>query len=125
MPSPLIVINEYDLIAPAESFAKAISALAARVEAQGDRGIRSYRFFLAPDGTTARAVIRYDGPGAWMGHHATSFQWPEMTAMHATARLARVTFLGQFSAEMRDWIENSSLTAELVHYETEAAGFDR
>lgn len=125
MTSPLIVINEYQLIAPPHRFAAAISALAARVEAEGEPGVRSYRFFVSGDGETARAVIRYDGPGAWIGHHEISFPWPEMKAMHATARLARVTFLGPVSPEMRDWIASSPLTAELVHYDSEAAGFDR
>jgi hypothetical protein len=40
---------------------------------------------------TARGVIDYKDPDAWMGHHDIAMSWPEMTALHAAATLAETT----------------------------------
>jgi hypothetical protein len=121
----LIVVNDYEITSSSDRFADAISALAARVEAEGHPGVRTYQFFIATDGRRARAIIRYDGPEAWIGHHEISFPWDEMRAMHATARLSRVAFLGPFTDAMREWLARSPLSAEIVHYDRKAAGFER
>jgi hypothetical protein len=123
--APLIVVTDYEIIDGPDRFAVAISALAARVEREGHPGLRSYQFFIAADGDRARAVIRYDGPQAWLGHHEICFPWDEMRAMHAAARLIRVAFLGPFTDAMKDWLARSPLRAEIVHYDRKAAGFER
>lgn len=41
---PLVVVNDYALLAPVPAFVQAIGALAARVQAEGHRGLRSYLF---------------------------------------------------------------------------------
>ena len=78
----LTILNTYSLSATASEFTTAITALAARVLAEGDRGVLSYRFFINPDAATARAVIDYTGPSAWMGHHDLAMDWPEIQADH-------------------------------------------
>ena len=78
----LTVLNLYTLRNGAGPFTAAITALAKRVEAEGERGILSYRFFVHQDGTTARAVIDYATPEAWIGHHDIAMDWPEMRALH-------------------------------------------
>jgi hypothetical protein len=47
-----------------------------------------------------------------------------MRALHAVARLDRVTLLGPVTPEIRAWIAVSGLTAEVVEF-THAVGFDR
>lgn len=121
----LTVLNLYRLKESAEAFSDAIAALAARVEREGERGLISYRFWVNEAEGTARAVIDYATPQAWIGHHDTSMSWPEMKALHAVARLEDVTFLGSLTPEIRAWLAGSSLTAKLHDGFALAAGFRR
>ncbi len=121
----LTVLNLYMLRNGAGPFTAAITALAKRVEAEGERGILSYRFFVAEDGTTARAVIDYATPAAWIGHHDIAMGWPEMRALHGVAELAEVTFLGKVTPEITEWINGSGLTADVHGGFAPAAGFSR
>lgn len=121
----LTVLNRYTLKQGAAPFTAAITALARRVEAEGDSGVLSYRFFVGQDGTDARAVIDYATPAAWIGHHDIAMVWPEMRALHGVADLSEVTFLGTVTPEITAWIESSGLKARLVTGFTAAAGFRR
>lgn len=126
MPLPgLTILNRYELLAPAEAFEAAIAQLSDRVARDGDRGVLSYRFYVNPDAGLARAVIDYDTPEAWIGHHEIAMGWPEMTALHRVARLAEVTFLGPLSPEIEAWLAGSSLTAAVHSGNRFAAGFRR
>lgn len=121
----LIVINLYELLATPEDFALAIRALASRVEAEGDPGVLSYRFFTNADEGRARGVIEYQDSDAWIGHHDIAMGWPEMTALHSVARLAEVVFLGPLTPAIRAWIDGSSLTARIRSGNGFAGGFRR
>ena len=121
----LTILNLYHLTASAADFSAAISALAARVEAEGHPGVLSYRFFVNPGEQVARAVVDYADGAAWIGHHDLSMKWPEMKALHAVAALAEVCFLGPFTDDIRDWLAGSTLKAKLnIGYQF-AAGFQR
>lgn len=121
----LTVLNLYRLKASAASFTAATTALASRVEREGERGVLSYRFWVNEAEGTARAVIDYATPQAWIGHHDISMDWPEMKALHAVARLEDVTFLGPLTPEIRAWLAGSSLTAAVHDGFAPAAGFRR
>ncbi|HEY6919381.1 MAG TPA: hypothetical protein VI412_08970 [Tabrizicola sp.] len=121
----LTVLNLYRLKASAETFTAAITALAGRVEREGERGLLSYRFWVNETDGTARAVIDYATPQAWIGHHDISMGWPEMKALHAVAGLEDVTFLGRLTPEIRAWLAKSSLTAKVHDGFVPAAGFRR
>lgn len=123
--SPLTVLNLYALQGDPGAARAAFAALAARVEREGHPGIRSYRFFVHDMDLTARAVIDYSGPSAWLGHHEMAMGWPEMRALHGVARLAEATFLGPFTDEMRAWLAGSGLTARVVTGFEPVAGFRR
>ena len=125
MQSSLTILNTYDILTTPEAFLAAITKLAARVEVEGHRGVLSYRFFCAPDLMQARAVIDYSGPEAWIGHHDIAMSWPEMNALHQAARLVEVTFLGEVTPEIQDWISRSTLRARLITGFSDAAGFHR
>lgn len=125
MQTQLTTLNLYTLKAGPEAFVSAITALAARVEAEGERGILGYRFFVDAKGGTARAVVDYASPQAWIGHHDLSMSWPEMQALHQVARLSDVTFLGLVPPEIRAWLAGSALTAALHDGFAFAAGFRR
>lgn len=120
----LIAVNDYRLLTGAEAFLSAVAALADRVQREGEPGVLGYRFFADAKGEQGRAVVRYAGPAAWLGHHDLSFGWPEMKALHRVAELERVSLLGKVSGEMRDWIAASGLRAEILHY-PDGQGFDR
>ena len=124
MPS-LTILNTYTLKAPAEAFTLAIRTLAARVEAEGHSGVLSYRFFVNAEEGIGRAVIDYDAPSAWIGHHDISMEWPEMKALHAVATLSDVTFLGQMTDEISAWLARSQIKAKLHTGYAAAAGFCR
>lgn len=68
----LTVLNLYRLTGSAGAFTDAVIALAARVEREGERGLLSYRFWVNATEGTARAVIDYATPQAWIGHHDIS-----------------------------------------------------
>jgi hypothetical protein len=109
----LTVLNLYSLTGTADDFRRAIGALSARVETEGERGILAYRFYVNAAAGTARGVVDYASPAAWIGHHDLSMHWPEMKALHATARLTEATFLGEVTPAIRDWLAGSSLTARI------------
>jgi hypothetical protein len=121
----LTVLNLYRLKGSAAAFTDAITALAVRVEREGDRGLFSYRFWVNGAEGTARAVIDYATPQAWIGHHDISMGWAEMKALHAVARLEDVTFLGPLTPDIRAWLAASSLTATLNEGFAPAASFRR
>jgi hypothetical protein len=121
----LTILNLYRLKRPSEEFEHAVNALAKRVEAEGHPGILSYRFYVNAPENTARAIIEYEGPDAWIGHHEISMGWPEMSAVHAAASLEEVTFFGPVTPEIRDWIESSTLTARIRSGNRFIGGFRR
>ena len=121
----LTVLNLYRLKASAEAFTDAITALAGRVQREGEQGLLSYRFWVNHADGTARAVIDYATPQAWIGHHDISMGWPEMKALHKVAVLEDVTFLGSLTPEIRAWLAGSGLTAKVHDGFAPAAGFRR
>lgn len=121
----LTVVNRYRLLAPAPAFLAAISALAGRVRDEGERGVLAYRFFVDSEAATARAVIDYATPAAWIGHHDIAMAWPEMRALHAVARLEEAEFLGPLTPEIAAWLARSGLSARILQGATFAAGFRR
>ena len=121
----LTILNTYTLRGSVGDFKTAIMALAARVEAEGERGVLSYRFFVSADAGLARAVIDYATPKAWIGHHDISMTWPEMTALHGVAALSHVTFLGPITPEIRAWLDRSGLKAQVETGYVASAGFCR
>ena len=121
----LTVLNLYTLNGTADDFRRAATALAARVRAEGEKGIVGYRFYVNEADGTARAVVDYASPQAWIGHHDIAMPWPEMQALHAAARLTESTFLGEVSPEIRDWLGGSTLTARLNSGFAAVAGFRR
>lgn len=121
----LIVQNTYRLKTDARTFELAIGRLVDRVERDGVEGVLSYRFYSNPMDTSARGIIEYRDPNAWIGHHDISMPWPEMAALHETAELVEVVFLGPFTSEIEDWIKTSALTARLVVGNGFASGFVR
>lgn len=121
----LTILNEYRLEQPAAQFIQAIRALSERVEREGEPGVRSYRFFVNEAEGSARAVIEYATPQAWIGHHDRSMAWPEMKQLHQVARLDQVTFLGPLTPEIQSWLEKSGLRAKVNSGYTVAAGFSR
>ena len=126
MPDPqLTVLNLYTLKTTAADFEAAIRLLVARVQKEGHPGVRSYRFFVNAAHSTGRAVIDYETPEAWIGHHDLAMDWPEMKGLHAVAALSEVTFLGPLTPSILDWIATSSLTARLNQGNVFAAGFHR
>lgn len=121
----LTILNLYELKKTPEDFEISVGALARRVEAEGHPGVLSYRFFVNASERTARGVIDYKDPDAWIGHHDIAMNWPEMTALHAAATLAEVIFLGPLTAEIQAWIESSALTARVRNGNIFAGGFQR
>lgn len=125
MEAQLTILNLYRLKADATAFVAAITALAARVEREGERGVLAYRFWVNAAEGTARAVIDYATPQAWIGHHDISMAWPEMKALHGVAALSEVVFLGPMTEEIRAWLAGSGLKAAIHTGFTSAAGFRR
>ena len=121
----LTILNLYHIKTTPQAFLTAITKLAARVQAEGHRGVLDYRFFCAPELMQARAVIDYVGPEAWIGHHDIAMSWPEMQALHQAAQLVEVVFLGEMTAEIRGWIDRSALSARVITGFSQAAGFQR
>ena len=121
----LTVLNLYELKGSAGAFTRCIAALADRVRDEGAAGVLSYRFFVNEADGTARAVIDYADPQAWIDHHDIAMPWPEMTALHGVARLAEAIFLGPVPDAIRDWLARSQLTAALRMGYDPAAGFTR
>ena len=121
----LTVVLSYTLKGSVGDFSEAISRLAERVFREGHPGLTSYRFFVNEVEHSARAVVEYLNPSAWLGHHEIAMGWPEMKALHGTAVLAEITFLGCVSAEMREWLATSGLSARFNEGYVFAAGFQR
>jgi hypothetical protein len=121
----LTILNLYELKGTPDDFEIAVRALTRRVEAEVHPNVLSYRFFVNASERTARGVIDYKDPDAWIGHHDIAMNWPEMTALHAAATLAEVIFLGPLTADIQTWIESSALTARIRSGNIFAGGFHR
>ena len=121
----LTILNHYRLTASAADFTSAIAALADRVRHEGEAGVLGYRFFVNPEDHSARAVIDYATPQAWVRHHDIAMPWPEMTALHRVAVLEEVVFLGPLTPDIAAWIATSSLRATIRHGNSFADGFQR
>jgi hypothetical protein len=121
----LTILNLYELNGTAEAFREAVARLAVRVEAEGHRGIASYRFFVDEDRYTGRAVIDYTDAAAWLGHHDIAMGWPEMTDLHHAATLVEIIFLGNVTPAILAWIRGSTLKARIRLGGGFAAGFRR
>lgn len=123
MTSEIVVVNFYS-IRDAEAFDRAVRLLVARVRLTGHPGVKSYRFFGSGP-KERRAVVVYEGPEAWVGHHDLIMAWPEMVALRAAARLARVDLYGPLTAPMQDWADRMGLDGKLRHQGEAIAGFRR
>jgi hypothetical protein len=121
----LIALNEYALTGDVAAFDRAVAALAARVRDAGEPGVIAYLFFADPATASARAVVHYRDSAAWIGHHERSFNWPEMKALHAAARLSRLTLLGEVTDHVHDWLRNAGLSVPLAFFPDQSAGFVR
>lgn len=121
----LIITNHYRLRQDASAFRTAISALVARVENEGHRGVLAYRFYVNEAENCARGIIEYENPEGWIGHHDVSMGWDEMKALHSVASLAHVTFHGPVNQAILDWINGSTLSATLDTGNDFVAGFER
>ena len=123
MTSEIVVVNFYAL-RDADAFDRAVKLLVARVRLTGHQGVKSYRFFGSGP-KERRAVVVYEGPEAWVGHHDLIMAWPEMVALRAAARLARVDLYGPLTPPMQAWIDQMGL-GKKVRYQGEALdGFRR
>lgn len=121
----IMVVNRYALRAGAEAFIAAVGALAKRVEAEGHPGVLSYRFYCPEGAEEARAVVRYNGPDAWIGHHDIAMGWPEMLALRASADLVEVALHGPLTDAMTDWMARAGLLERVRHHGMAVAGFTR
>lgn len=121
----LTIFNLYTLTGTVAAFRATIEVLVDRVHQEGHRGIQSYQFYVNSAENSARAVIDYEDAAAWIGHHDIAMSWPEMRRLHSVATLSEVTFLGQMTPDIKDWIDRSTLTAKLNIGNAYAAGFRR
>jgi hypothetical protein len=123
MTAEIVVVNFYTL-REAAVFDRAVKLLVARVRLGGHSGVRSYRFF--GNGPKERRLVAiYEGPEAWIGHHDLIMTWPEMLALRAAARLARVDLYGPLTPPMQAWVDQMGLGARLRHQGEALAGFRR
>ncbi|NJM81322.1 MAG: hypothetical protein HC844_01510 [Tabrizicola sp.] len=118
------IVNRYIPRHGAARFVAAATALARRVKAEGDPGVRSYQFFCA-EGGEARAVVAYDSPEAWVGHHDIAMGWPEMAALREAADLVEIAIHGPLSEGMRAWLERAEMMPRVCHHGEAVAGFLR
>jgi len=123
MTAEIVVVNFYALRDP-DGFDRALRVLVPRVRLQGHPGVRSYRFFGSGP-KERRLVAIYEGAAAWVGHHELIMAWPEMVALRATARLARLDLYGPLTPPMQDWIDSMGLGRKLNHQGEGIAGFRR
>lgn len=121
----LTALLTYRLDGPAGTFAAAAGQLAGRVRREGHPGVLGYRFFVDAAAASARAVVDYGDPEAWLGHHEIVTGWPEMAALRRAATLTEVCFLGRVTPAMLEWMARSGLSAEVRHGFGVAAGFVR
>ncbi|MES2814551.1 MAG: hypothetical protein V4720_06620 [Pseudomonadota bacterium] len=123
MTAEIVVVNFYTLRDP-DGFERALRVLVPRVRLQGHEGLRSYRF-LGSGPRERRLVAIYEGPTAWVGHHARIMAWPEMVALRAAARLARTDLYGPLTPPMQAWIDEMGLGRKLRHQGESVGGFRR
>ncbi|PZQ99296.1 MAG: hypothetical protein DI533_00925 [Cereibacter sphaeroides] len=119
----LTALLTYRLNGAAAEFSAAAGHMAERVRTDGDPGVLTYRFFV--DEGSARAVVDYRDPAAWIAHHDMIMGWPEMAELRRVATLSEITFLGEVSGAMLDWLSRSGLKAEVRHGARLTAGFIR
>ena len=119
----IVNVNEYQLAASAEQFAEAITALAKRIEAEGEKGVLRFQFYVNSEDDVAVATIVYRDAEAWLEHHRLAYTWPEMASLQSTVQLQKLTFLGPLNEEIEAMA--SGIDVPIIHRDTLAAGFSR
>ena len=123
MDAQIVNINEYRLVAGADRFVEAISAVAQRAETEGEPGVLRYQFYVSRDDDTAVATIVYRDAEAWLAHHRMAYEWPEMTVFQSTVQLQRLTLLGPLNDEIEAMV--AAVSVPVSYCDTLAAGFAR
>jgi quinol monooxygenase YgiN len=119
----IVNVNEYQLAASAEQFVEAITALAKRIEAEGEQGVLRFQFYVNSEDDVAVATIVYRDAEAWLEHHRLAYTWPEMASLQSTVQLQKLTFLGPLNEEIEAMA--SGIDVPIIHCDTLAAGFSR
>jgi hypothetical protein len=108
----VVQVTSYELTGSAEAFTRAISALSARTQAEGPRGILRYSFYVNADNATAGAIIIYRDSEAWLGQHDFVSGLDEYQDFYKTIRLVGLRFFGDLSPAMRQWLDERNLQYE-------------
>ncbi len=119
----LVQESSYELIAPAEAFTQAISALSKRTMDDGPAGVLRYSFFVNEEAGTAGALIVYADPDAWIKQHEFVPTLEEYKQFYTTIRLVGLRLFGNLPQEIRQGLDERNIAYEYVGQL--AAGFSR
>lgn len=119
----VIQVTSYELIGTAESFTKAIKSLSKQTLENGPKGILRYSFYVNDEQKVAGATIIYQDPEAWIEQHEFVPALSEYQDFYTTIRLKGLTFFGNLSPEISQFLEDHNVTYE--YGGQLAAGFHR
>jgi hypothetical protein len=118
------LVEVLELMVPFEEFEEAISAAAARLEAEGVRELVSMNFYGEPGSTQVGAILTFSDRERIEEHMNMVSSWEEFGRFFATVKPLDVRVYGRLSADAEAWIgQFGNIVSKKFEHHT--AGFFR
>jgi len=98
------LVEILELTVPFEEFEEAVSAAAARLEAEGVRELVSMNFYAEPGSIQVGAILTFSDRERMTEHIAMVSSWEEFERFFTTVKPVDVRVYGRLSAEAEAWV---------------------
>src|ERR687893_335521 len=123
-PSEYVTLVEVmELTSTFEEFATAITAAAARLEAEGVEELVKLQFYAAPGSKEVGAILTFSDRTRIMEHIDMITKWKEFERFFATVRPIDVRVYGRLSTDAEQWVRQFGVVSKT--FEHHVAGFVR
>ncbi len=123
-PSEYVTLVEVmELTSTFEEFTTAITAAAARLEAEGVEQLVNLQFYAAPGSKEVGAILTFSDRTRIMEHIDMITKWKEFERFFATVRPIDVRVYGRLSMEAERWAGQFGVVSK--NFEDHVAGFVR
>ena len=123
-PSEYVTLVEVmELTSTFEQFTAAITAAAARLEAEGVEQLVSLQFYSTPGSKEIGAILTFSDRTRMMEHISMITEWEEFERFFSTVRPIDVRVYGRLSTEAERWVGQFGVLSKT--FEDHVAGFVR
>jgi uncharacterized protein YbcC (UPF0753/DUF2309 family) len=117
------LVEVMELTGTFEQFTAAITAAAARLEAEGVEQLVSLQFYAAPDSKEVGAILTFSDRTRIMEHIGMITKWEEFERFFSTVRPIDVRVYGRLSTEAEQWVRQFGVVSKT--FKDHVVGFMR